>query len=131
LRVTGHSKGNKDTVRKKYVAEVSRRLGDGCRKEGSVEEKWQEKGTSVRRKTDWFEESAGVLRPLLEKRRGAYLKWLDTGNERWRRGEVPSDWCDAVFIPFPKKEDLSHCDNWRGISRLGVVGKVVARVLKE
>jgi len=26
-----------------------------------------------------------VLRPLLEKRRGAYLKWLDTGGERERK----------------------------------------------
>ena len=49
----------------------------------------------------------------------------------WRRGEVPSDWCDAVLIPLPKKGDLSHCDNWRGISLLDVVGKVVARVLQE
>ena len=49
----------------------------------------------------------------------------------WRRGEVPSDWCDAVLIPLPKKGDLSHCDNWRGISLLDVLGKVVARVLQE
>ena len=49
----------------------------------------------------------------------------------WRRGEVPSDWFDAVLIPLPKKGDLSHCDNWRGISLLDVVGKVVARVLQE
>ena len=32
---------NKDTVREKYVAEVSRRLKDGWREEGSVEEQWQ------------------------------------------------------------------------------------------
>jgi len=66
-------------------------------KKGSVEEKWQVMklalceaanstlGTSLRRKADLFEESAGVLRPLLEKGRGAYLKWLDTGNERERK----------------------------------------------
>ena len=45
----------------------------------------------------------------------------------WRRGE-PSDWCDAVLIP---NGDLSHCDNWRGISLLDVVEKMVARVLQE
>ena len=56
------------------------------------------------------------------------LKLTEDG---WRRGEVPSDWCDAVLIPLPKKGDLSHCDNWRGISLLDVVGKVVARVLQE
>ena len=49
----------------------------------------------------------------------------------WRRGEVRSDWCDAVLIPLFKKGDLSHCDNWRGISLLDVVGKVVACVLQE
>ena len=49
----------------------------------------------------------------------------------WRRGEVPSDWCDAVLMPLPKNGNLSHCDNWRGISLLDVVEKVVARVLLE
>ena len=49
----------------------------------------------------------------------------------WRRDEVPSGWCDAVLIPLPKKGDLSHCDNWRGISLLDVVGKVMACVLQE
>ena len=298
---------NTDTVREKFVAEVSRRLKGGWCEEGSVEEQWQVMksalckaanstlGTSLRKKADWFEESAGVLRPMLEKRRGAYLKWQDTGNQRerkkfaeirsvvrravrdakngwflrkaqeaecgkhrgkivwscirdihrgrrglvpmravvvkdeegnpcktpeaqqqrwrrhfseilnlpsefsldelelvrqrpvrvdlteppsveeleraigklrsgkaggksgilpemvkavcyeeafmssllkltedvWRRGEVPSDWCDAVLIPLPKKGDLSHCDNWRGISLLDMVGKVVACVLQE
>ncbi len=49
----------------------------------------------------------------------------------WRKSEVPRDWCDAVLIPLPKKGDLSVCDNWRGISLLDVVGKVVARVIQE
>ena len=49
----------------------------------------------------------------------------------WRTDEVPRDWCDAILVPIPKKGDLSSCDNWRGISLLDVVGKVVARVLQE
>jgi len=52
-------------------------------------------------------------------------------DDMWRKGEVPRDWCDAVLLPLPKKGDLSLCDNWRGISLLDVVGKVVARVIKE
>ena len=48
----------------------------------------------------------------------------------WEEGCVPADWSDAVLIPFPKKGDLSDCDNWRGISLLEVVGKVVARVIQ-
>ena len=49
----------------------------------------------------------------------------------WRERRVPSDWCDAVLVPIPKKGDLTKCDNWRGIALLDVVGKVVARVLQE
>ena len=45
--------------------------------------------------------------------------------------KVPIDWCDAVLVLIPKKGDLSRCDNWRGISLLDVVGKVVARVIQE
>lgn len=48
-------------------------------------------------------------------------------NER----NIPSEWRDAILIPIPNKSDLSHCDNWRGISLLDVVGKVVARILQE
>ena len=28
------------------------------------------------------------------------------------------DWKDAEIVPIPKKGDLKHCDNWRGISLL-------------
>ena len=44
---------------------------------------------------------------------------------------VPSDWSDAIRILIPKKGDLSHCINWRGISLLDVIGKVVAIILQE
>ncbi len=44
---------------------------------------------------------------------------------------VPRDWCDVVLIPLLKKGDRSVCDNWKGISLLDVVGKVVARVIQE
>ena len=33
-------------------------------------------------------------------------------------------------IPIPKKGNLRSCDNWRGISLLEVVGKVVARIIQ-
>ena len=56
---------------------------------------------------------------------------LDLVNTAWREKSVPSDWADAVLIPIPKKGDLTRCDNWRGISLLDVVGKVVAKVLQR
>ena len=43
---------------------------------------------------------------------------------------VPSDWSDAILIPIPKKGDLSHYNNWRGISLLNIIRKDVARTSK-
>ena len=39
----------------------------------------------------------------------------------------------VLVVPIPKKGDLSyrHCDNWCGISLLDVVGKILARIVKE
>ena len=55
---------------------------------------------------------------------------MELVHDVWRQCSVPSDWRDAILEPIPKKGDLSSCDNWRGISLLDVVGKVVARVLQ-
>eukprot|EP00117_Sycon_ciliatum_P039014 scpid35652/ scgid3339/ Craniofacial development protein 2; p97 bucentaur protein len=49
----------------------------------------------------------------------------------WLEGTVVDDWRDAVVVPIPKKGDLHHCDNWRGISLLDVVGKLLARILQD
>ena len=64
---------------------VSGRTIASCEKSALCEAANSTLGTSLRKKADWFEESAGVLRHMLETRRGAYLKWLDTGNERERK----------------------------------------------
>ena len=45
--------------------------------------------------------------------------------------EYSDDCRDAILIPIPKKGDLSHCDNWRGISLLDVIRQNVARILQE
>ena len=47
----------------------------------------------------------------------------------WEERRVPKEWVDAIFIPIPKKGSLRSCDNWHGISLLGVEGKVVARII--
>ena len=49
----------------------------------------------------------------------------------WEEGRVVGEWQDAVVVPVPKKGDLRHCNNWRGISLLDVVGKIMARIMKE
>ena len=48
----------------------------------------------------------------------------------WEERRVPMEWVDAILIPVPKKGNLRSCDNWRGISLLEVMGKVVARIIQ-
>ena len=56
---------------------------------------------------------------------------LDLFRSIWLAGAVPQEWRDAQLIPIPKKGDLSLCDNWRGISLLDVVGKLLGRLLQN
>ena len=49
----------------------------------------------------------------------------------WREGEVFRDWRDAVIVLVPKKSNLQLCNNWRGISLLDVVWKVMGRIIQE
>ena len=49
----------------------------------------------------------------------------------WEERQVPQEWVDAILIPIPKKGNLHSCDNWRGISLLEVMGKVVARMIQN
>lgn len=51
--------------------------------------------------------------------------------QMWEEECVVDDWKNAVVVPIPKKGDLRRCDNWRGISLLDVVGKIMARIVKE
>ena len=56
---------------------------------------------------------------------------LDLVHTAWREKCVPKDWADAIPVPITKKGDLSNCDNWRDISLLDVVSKVITRVLQD
>ena len=47
----------------------------------------------------------------------------------WAQEEVPQDWKDATIVTiFKKKGSHQDCNNYRGISLLSVVGKVMYRV---
>ena len=48
----------------------------------------------------------------------------------WKECKVVGDWKDAVVVPIPKKGNLQMCDNWRGISLLDVIGKIIARIIQ-
>ena len=44
---------------------------------------------------------------------------------------MPEEWKKGLLIKLPKKGDLSHCRNWRGIMLLSMASKVFCRVILE
>ena len=56
---------------------------------------------------------------------------LDLFKTDWMEQKAPQEWKDAVLIPIPKRGDLPHCDNWRGISLLDVVGKLFVKLTQK
>eukprot|EP00752_Nemacystus_decipiens_P010806 g9612.t1 len=49
--------------------------------------------------------------------------------EVWNGGEMPQEWKDATIKMLCKKGDRSNCNNFRGISPLSHVGKVLAKTI--
>ena len=49
----------------------------------------------------------------------------------WLSEETPQDWIDATLISLYKSSPCDQCGNFRGISLLSVVGKVLARILLD
>lgn len=50
-------------------------------------------------------------------------------NPRWNTEDVPPEWRHGVIVPLPKKDTLTDCKNWQGITLLSVTGKVFCSVL--
>ena len=49
----------------------------------------------------------------------------------WQQEQVPANWKLGYLIKLPKKGDLIQCSNWRGITLLSTLSKVLARVVLE
>ena len=47
----------------------------------------------------------------------------------WQEGEIPVDWKTGLIVKLPKKENISLCKNWRGITLLSITSKVFSRVI--
>ena len=45
--------------------------------------------------------------------------------ETWEKEEIPAEWNEGYLIKIPKKGDLSRCENYRGITLLSVLGKIL------
>jgi len=46
----------------------------------------------------------------------------------WQSGQIPKEWKHGL-IKLPKKGDLTECSNWRGITLLNIIGKILATVI--
>ncbi|CAB1110683.1 unnamed protein product [Ectocarpus sp. CCAP 1310/34] len=49
--------------------------------------------------------------------------------EVWNGGEMPQEWKDAIIKVLYKKGGRSNCNNFRGISLLSHVGKILAKTI--
>ena len=47
----------------------------------------------------------------------------------WEEESVPEDWSRGLIIKLPKKGDLTSCGNWRGVTLVSIVVKVLGTVL--
>ncbi|XP_052284462.1 uncharacterized protein LOC127880951 [Dreissena polymorpha] len=61
--------------------------------------------------------AAEILHPLLVK--------------IWEQKQVPADWKFGHLVKLPKKDDISQCNNWRGIMLLSIPSKVLTRIILE
>lgn len=51
-------------------------------------------------------------------------------NEIWTSEEIPQKWKEGLIVKIPKKGDLSLCTNWRGITLLNTINKIVASIIQ-
>jgi hypothetical protein len=58
---------------------------------------------------------ANILEPLFKK--------------AWQSGQLPNDWKHGLIIKLPKKGDLTEYSNWRGITLLNIIGKILATII--
>ena len=42
---------------------------------------------------------------------------------------MPADWTKGVIIRIPKKGALGDCNNWRGITLLSALSKILAKII--
>ena len=47
----------------------------------------------------------------------------------WEEEEMPQDWNESYIVKLPKKGDCRECKNYRGISLMSAVGKVLYRII--
>jgi hypothetical protein len=79
------------------------------------------------RKADGIDNiSADSLKADLETSTDQISKILDLV---WKRENVPSDWRKGLIIKLAKKGDLTCCGNWRGITLIPNIAKIMGKII--
>ncbi|XP_073821541.1 uncharacterized protein [Musca autumnalis] len=60
---------------------------------------------------------------------GEYLTPLI--HNAWVNNNIPNDWKEGTVITIPKKGDLTLCKNWRGITLLNSICKIIATLILQ
>ena len=47
----------------------------------------------------------------------------------WNKEELPKQWKELIIVPFDKKGDKTDCSNYRGISLLSTIYKILSSIL--
>jgi hypothetical protein len=48
-----------------------------------------------------------------------------------QKEKFPKEWKQGIIIKVPKKGDLSHCRNWRGVTLLVVISKIFNKIILQ
>ena len=68
----------------------------------------------------------GIMPEMLKAGGQVVVEWLaKLFNMVWRVGKAPCDWRIAVIVPIHKKGSKMDCINYRGISLMSIVEKVL------
>ena len=70
--------------------------------------------------------TAEVLKADLEFTTDRVKELIDT---IWSLEKVPRKWKRGLIIKIPKKANLRECKNWRGVTLLPVVSKILGRIV--
>jgi hypothetical protein len=50
-------------------------------------------------------------------------------NSVWNKEELPDQWKESIIVPSHKKGDKTDCNNYRGISLLSTLYKILSNIL--